>query len=258
MRIESATRSEPHGMRNRWTGRRVRDDQAVDSFEPDDAAPTPLERALGEGRAAGVGLGPHPRPWPDDPRLDPELLASGDRRNVVDRYRYWRIEAVVADLDARRHPFHVAIENWEHDLNIGTVVRNANAFLAAGVHVVGGRRWNRRGAMATDRYSHVVHHPQVDDLVRWAEARQLPVLGIDNLPGSVPITRAAIPRTCLLVFGQEGPGLSSAARGACSSVLSIPQYGSTRSINAGVASGVAMYEWVRRHAGPTPPDSADR
>jgi hypothetical protein len=64
-----------------------------------------------------VGVGPHELPWPDDPRLDPELLASGDRRNVVDRYRYWRRDAIVADLDERRHPFHVAIENWEHDMN---------------------------------------------------------------------------------------------------------------------------------------------
>ena len=117
---------------------------------------------------SGVGVGPHPEPWPDDPRLDPDLLAAGDRRNVVDRYRYWRVEAIVADLDTRRHPFHVAIENWEHDLNIGTVVRNANAFLAAAVHIVGRRRWNRRGAMVTDRYQHVHHHATVDDLLAWA------------------------------------------------------------------------------------------
>ena len=115
-----------------------------------------------------VGVGPHPEPWPDDPRLDPELLAAGDRRNVVDRYRYWRRDAIVADLDTRRHGFHVAIENWEHDFNIGSVVRTANAFLAAEVHIVGKRRWNRRGAMVTDRYQHVRHHDDVDALVRWA------------------------------------------------------------------------------------------
>ena len=109
-----------------------------------------------------VGVGPHPQPWPDDPRLDPALLAAGDRRNVVDGYRYWRRDAIVADLDARRHPFHVAVENWQHDLNIGSVVRNANAFLAAEVHIVGRRRWNRRGAMVTDRYQHVRHHATLD------------------------------------------------------------------------------------------------
>jgi tRNA G18 (ribose-2'-O)-methylase SpoU len=197
-----------------------------------------------------VGVGPHPTPWPDDPRLDPELLGHGDRRNVVDRYRYWRTEAIVADLDARRHPFHVAVENWQHDMNIGTVVRNANAFLAAAVHIVGRRRWNRRGAMVTERYQQVRHHDTVGGLLLWATAQDLPVLGIDLLPGSRPLPAASLPRACVLLFGQEGPGLSPAARAGCDVVLHIPQFGSTRSINAGVASGIAMYEWIRRHALP--------
>jgi tRNA G18 (ribose-2'-O)-methylase SpoU len=204
--------------------------------------------AAADGEAGEVGVGPHSRPWPQDPRLDPELLATGDRRNVVDRYRYWRVEAIVADLDARRHPFHVAIENWQHDLNIGTVVRNANAFLAASVHIVGRRKWNRRGAMVTDRYQHIEHHETIGDLVGWAGDRRLPLLGIDNLPGSVPLPEVDLPQACVLLFGQEGPGLSAQARAAVDATFSIPQFGSTRSINAGVASGVAMYEWVRRHA----------
>jgi tRNA G18 (ribose-2'-O)-methylase SpoU len=195
-----------------------------------------------------VGVGPHPRPWPDDPRLDPDLLARGDRRNVVDRYRYWTMDAIVADLDARRHPFHVAVENWRHDLNIGTVVRNANAFLAEAVHIVGRRRWNRRGAMVTERYQRVEHHTTIDDLVAWAAARDLPLVGIDNLPGSVPLETTALPERCVLVFGQEGPGLSAAARAACTTVCSIAMFGSTRSINAGVASGIAMHAWIRQHA----------
>jgi tRNA G18 (ribose-2'-O)-methylase SpoU len=195
-----------------------------------------------------VGVGPHPEPWPDDPRLDPELLAEGDRRNVVDRYRYWRREAVVADLDARRHPFHVGIENWQHDMNIGAVVRNANAFLAEEVHIVGRRRWNRRGAMVTDRYQHVRHHEDLEGFAAWATAVELPLIGVDLLPGSRPLPTADLPVRCLLLFGQEGPGLSEAAQAVCEQVLHIPQYGSTRSINAGVASGIAMYEWVRRHA----------
>ena len=195
-----------------------------------------------------VGVGPHPEPWPDDDRLDPELLAGGDHRNVVDRYRYWTVEAIVADLDLSRHPFHVAIENWEHDLNIGTVVRNANAFLASGVHIVGRRRWNRRGAMVTDRYQHVFHHLDIGDLLSWAAGEDLPLIGIDNLPDSVPIEGVDLPERCVLLFGQEGPGLSDAARGAASMVCSISQFGSTRSINAGVASGIAMHAWSRRHA----------
>ena len=193
-------------------------------------------------------VGPHPRPWPDDPRLDPELLASGDRRNVVDRYRYWRHDAIVADLYRRRHPFHVAIENWQHDLNIGAVVRNANAFLAATVHIVGRRRWNRRGAMVTDRYQHVVHHGTLGELADWARGEALPVLGVDNLPGSEPIDAFELPRACVLLFGQEGPGLSDGARELCDAVLHIRQFGSTRSINAAAASAIAMHEWVRRHA----------
>ena len=213
------------------------DPSPVDPLPTDDPAPTD-----------SVGVGPHPEPWPDDPRLDPELLANGDRRNVVDRYRYWTVEAIVADLDTRRHPFHVAIENWVHDRNIGAVVRSANAFLAAEVHIVGRRRWNRRGAMVTDRYQHVRHHPDIDALVAWCAAADLPIIGIDNLPGSVPLEHTELPRRCLLLFGQEGPGLSPAARDAASLVCSIAQFGSTRSINAGVAAGIAMHAWIRRHA----------
>lgn len=197
-----------------------------------------------------VGVGPHPRPWPDDPRLDPVLLAEGDRRNVVDRYRYWTVEAIVADLDERRHPYHVAIENWTSDLNIGTVVRNANAFGAASVTIVGHRRWNRRGAMVTDRYQHVRHVGTVEELVTWARDGDLAVVGVDNLPGSVPLEATTLPERCVLVFGQEGPGLSEAARRAADLVCSITQVGSTRSINAGVASGIAMHTWLRQHALP--------
>ena len=196
-----------------------------------------------------VGVGPHPAPWPDDPRLDRELLAVGDRRNVADGYRYWTVDAIVADLDERRHGFHVAIENWEHDRNIGTVVRTANAFLAAEVHIVGRRKWNRRGAMMTDVYQHVRHHETVEALLVWADAARLPVIGIDNLPGSVPLEATELPRECVLLFGQEGPGLSAAARAAADPVCSIAQFGSTRSINAGVAAGIAMHSWIRRWGG---------
>ena len=208
------------------------------------------ERTDGSGADSipAVGVGPLAEPWPDDPRLDPELLAGGDRRNVLDQYRYWTVEAIVADLDRRRHQFHVAIENWEHDRNIGTVVRTANAFLAAEVHIVGKRKWNRRGAMMTDVYQHVRHHETVDDLVDWATGEAVPIVGIDNLPGSVAIESTELPEACVLLFGQEGPGLSPAARTASSMVCSIAQYGSTRSINAGVAAGIAMHAWVRRWA----------
>lgn len=213
--------------------------------------PTVEHSTPGHGSDAdAVGVGPHPEPWPEGEWFDPELLAAGDRRNVVDRYRYWRLESIVADLDARRHSFHVAIENWEHDFNIGTVVRNANAFMAAEVHIVGRKRWNRRGAMVTDRYQHVRHHRSVEEFARWCAAQDLLIIGIDNLPGSVPIETTALPTRCVLVFGQEGPGLSDAVREAASMTCSIAQFGSTRSINAGVASGIAMHMWILQHADP--------
>jgi tRNA G18 (ribose-2'-O)-methylase SpoU len=200
-----------------------------------------------------VGVGPWPGPWPEDARYDPDLLAHGDRRNVADRYRYWTVEAIVVDLDRRRHPFHVAIENFGHDLNIGTVVRTANAFLAAEVHVVGRRRWNRRGAMVTDRYQHLRHHPHVGALAAWAAAEGLPIVAVDNAPGAVPIETAELPEKCVLLFGQEGPGLTPEARAAAACTVSIAQFGSTRSINAGVAAGIAMHAWVRQHADPAAP-----
>ena len=196
-----------------------------------------------------VGVGPHPEPWPDDARLDPDLLANGDRRNVVDRFRYWSNEAIVAQLDLERHPFHVAIENWQHDFNIGTIVRNANAFNASGVHIIGKRRRNRRGAMVTDAHLHVTHHEDVAGFSDWAGPASLPVIGVDILAGSVPIATFDLPRRCVLLFGQEGPGLSPEAQSVCTAIVEITQHGSTRSINVGVASGIAMHAWAQRHAG---------
>jgi tRNA G18 (ribose-2'-O)-methylase SpoU len=194
------------------------------------------------------GVGPWEGDWPDDPAYDPELLEQGDRRNVVDRYRYWRLEAIVADLDQRRHPLHVAIENWGHDFNIGSVVRTANAFNVAEVHIVGRRHWNRRGAMVTDRYLNVRHHATAADLASWAADAAVPLIGIDNVPGAVPLETFELPRVCALVFGQESNGLSAEAVAACEAVLSITQFGSTRSINAGAAAAIAMHAWVRAHA----------
>jgi tRNA G18 (ribose-2'-O)-methylase SpoU len=195
-----------------------------------------------------VGVGPWPGPWPEGEQYDARLLAEGDRRNVVDRYRYWTLAAIRADLDARRHDFHVAIENWQHDFNIGTIVRTANAFLAAEVHIVGNRRWNRRGAMVTDRYQHVRHHPTVGDLAESLHDRGVRLLGIDNLPGSDHLETMELPRRVCFLFGQEGPGLSEPARSSCDGTFSIAQFGSTRSINASAAAAIAMHAWIREYA----------
>ena len=216
----------------------------MSTSDDQDARPQAVDNAA----RPEVGVGPHPLPWPEGDHFDPELLAEGYRRNVVDRYRYWKREAIVADLDATRSPMHIAIENWEHDFNIGTVVRNANAFNTAGVHIIGKRRWNRRGAMVTDRYHHVHHHPTVEEFIAWADDEGLAVIGIDNLPGSVALEHTQLPKACVLVFGQEGPGLSEAVRERASMTCSIAQFGSTRSINAGVASGIAMHTWVVQHS----------
>ena len=193
-------------------------------------------------------------PWQGEPptgdHFDAELLASGDTRNVVDEYRYWTMEAIIADLDTKRHGFHVAIENWQHDMNIGSIVRSANAFLAHTVHIVGRRRWNRRGAMVTDRYQHVIHHPDVETFRAWMDERGIPIIAVDNVGDAVPVDSAALPQTCAFLFGQEGPGLTDEALAAATSHIEITQYGSTRSINASAAGAVVMYEWCRRWARP--------
>ena len=194
-----------------------------------------------------VGVGPHPQPWPQGPQWDPELLANGDRRNVEDRFRYLTVPAIVAILDTERSPLHVAVENWQHDLNIGSIVRTANAFNVAGVHIVGKRDWNRRGAMVTNRYVHMHHHPDVDDFAEWADAAQAPIIGIDNIPGCVPIERTMLPERCVLFFGQEGPGLSQPAAAVCEQLVAITQYGSTRSLNASAAGAIAMFAWALQH-----------
>jgi len=193
------------------------------------------------------GVGPWVGEWPVEDWYDPELLERGDTRNVIDRYRYWAMDAIVADLDRHRHPFHVAIENWQHDMNIGSIVRSANAFAADTVHIVGRRRWNKRGAMVTDRYQHVEYHTDVAGLVAWAREQSLPIIAIDNVPGSVIIETFAFPERCLLLFGQEGPGLSDEAIAAADAVVEISQFGSTRSINASAAAAVTMHAWVLQH-----------
>ena len=198
------------------------------------------------------GVGPWVGEPPPGDHWDAELLAGGDRRNVEDRYRYWSQDAIVADLDTTRHDFHVAVENWGHDFNIGSVIRTANAMGAKAFHIVGRRRWNRRGAMVTDRYQHEHHHRDAVDLVTWAATaggggHGIPLVGIDNLPGSRALETHDLPRECVLVFGQEGPGLSPEMQRACDVVLHITQFGSTRSNNAGAAAAIAMHAWVRRH-----------
>lgn len=192
-----------------------------------------------------IGVGPHPKPWPNDRRLDIELLAAGDARNVVDKYRYWTLDAIKADLDKSRVDLHVAIENWQHDMNIGTIVRNANAFNVSAVHIIGKHHWNKRGAMVTDKYLDVFHHDTVSDFVTAVEGRH--IIAVDNLPGAKPLSQTKLPSNAVLVFGGEGPGLSDEMVKASETMVMIEQFGSTRSVNVGVASGIVLYIWTKQH-----------
>jgi tRNA G18 (ribose-2'-O)-methylase SpoU len=205
-----------------------------------DAGPT-------EWGTSASGVGPWVGDPPTDPRYDPVLLRDGDTRNVVDAYRYWTRDAIIADIDKRRHPFHLAIENFGHDANIGAVVRTANAFAVDTVHIVGRRRWNRRGAMVTDRYQRLRHHDNIADLLEFAAHAGLTVVAVDNVPGAARLEETTLPRHCLLIFGQEGPGITDDARAGAAITVSIAQFGSTRSINVAVAAGIAMHSWIAQH-----------
>jgi tRNA G18 (ribose-2'-O)-methylase SpoU len=184
---------------------------------------------------------------PQEPHIDPELIKNGDTRNVLDQYRNWTVGAIKADLQSKAFPLHMAIENYQHDYNIGTIVRSANAFNVAGVHIIGKRHWNRRGAMATDKYLELYHHPTLENFQEWAQKNQQVLIGVDNIPGSTPLGRAKMPFGAVLIFGQEGPGLSPDMQALCTQIIAIEQYGSTRSVNVGVAAGIVLYQWIQQN-----------
>lgn len=194
-----------------------------------------------------IGVGPHPLPHPIGDHYDPELLANGDRRNVEDKYRYWTVEAIKADLDKSRIDLHIAIENWQHDINIGTIVRNANAFNVAAVHIIGKRHWNKRGAMVTDRYMNVFYHESVNTFAQAMLDDHRHIIAVDNFDGATALSKAILPKHAVLVFGGEGPGISQQMIAASEQMVMIEQSGSTRSVNVGVAAGIAMYAWMQQH-----------
>lgn len=194
-----------------------------------------------------IGVGPHSKPWPTDPKYDPDLLENGDSFNVVDKYRYWTVEAIKEDLDKSRTSLHIAIENWQHDFNIGTIVRAANAFNVRAVHIIGKRHWNRRGAMVTDRYMNIIFHPSVEDFVTQMKNEKLHIIAVDIMPGAVLLSETILPINSVLVFGGEGPGLSDEMQAASEKTVMIEQFGSTRSVNVGVAAGIAMYAWMQQN-----------
>lgn len=175
---------------------------------------------------------------------------SDDTRNVIDKYKGLPVEEIVADLDATRLPLEIAIENVGRDFNMGTIVRTANAFNVNRVHVIGSRQWNKRGAMKTDAYLHITHHQTAADFITAMQDAQKPVVAVDIVEGAMPLHASPLPRGGVLVFGAEGPGLSTELLTAADKVVFIEQFGSTRSINVGVAAGIAMYAWLQQHALP--------
>lgn len=192
-----------------------------------------------------IGVGPHPKPWPNDEKFDIELLANGDKRNVIDKYRYWTSEAIKADLSQKTHSLHIAIENWQHDFNIGTIVRSANAFNVETIHITGRKKWNQRGAMVTDKYVNIVYHRSVADFVASVKGRRL--IAVDITAGATPISKTILPENTVLIFGGEGPGLSEELLAVVDDLVFIEQFGSTRSINLGVAAGILMYTWIQQN-----------
>lgn len=175
------------------------------------------------------------------------LTAQNDTRNVIDKYKGLSVVEIKDDLDRSRHDFHVAIENFQHDFNIGTIARNANAFNAAGIHIIGRRHWNRRGAMKTEAYMNIFHHETVMEFIDWAKQNNLKLIAVDNQKGSKKLNEIELEKGSILVFGNESDGLSKEMVKACKEMVAIEQFGSTRSVNVGVASGILMYEFVRQN-----------
>lgn len=194
-----------------------------------------------------IGVGSHPKPWPTGSQYDPDLLENGDKRNVLDKYRYWTVEAIKSDLDKVRATLHIAIENWQHDLNIGTIVRAANAFNVEAVHIIGRHHWNRRGAMVTDRYMNIIQHTTVAEFAKCMQSDNREIIAVDIVPDAIPLSETKLPAKCVLVFGGEGPGLSDEMQKVAEKTVMIEQFGSTRSVNVGVAAGIAMYVWVQQN-----------
>ena len=194
-----------------------------------------------------IGVGPHPKPWPTDAHFDKMLLEKGDDRNVLDKYHYWKVSAIKEDLDTTRVPLEIAIENLSRDYNMGTIVRCANAFNIQLVHIIGRKQWNKRGAMVTDVYMNILYHDDVQAFKAYMDKKEREIVAVDIVPGAEPLSGVQLAENTVLVFGAEGPGLSKELLSVASKTVMIEQLGSTRSINVGVAAGIAMYHWVQQN-----------
>jgi tRNA G18 (ribose-2'-O)-methylase SpoU len=173
-----------------------------------------------------------------------------DHRNVIDVYKYWTVEAIKGNLDTKRHNFSVLISNQFKDFNIGTVIRNANAFLAREVIVFGRRQYDRRGAVGTYLYENLKFVKFVEEL----DLKDCCVIGFDTGDDAVPVETFQWPKDkhVVMVFGQEDVGLVPELRNLCEKILYIKQYGSVRSLNVGCASSIAMYDYCTKVLAGTP------
>jgi len=195
-----------------------------------------------------IGVGPHLEPWPTDPKFDRMLMKEGDNRNVLDKYHYWTVAAIKADLDSSRIDLEIAIENLQRDYNMGTIVRCANAFNIKKVHIIGRKQWNKRGAMVTDLYMNIQYHDDVKAFKADMDKTKRDIIAVDIVKGAKGLSETTLPANAVLVFGAEGPGLSKELINTASQTVMIEQFGSTRSVNVGVAAGITMYTWLQQHS----------
>lgn len=174
---------------------------------------------------------------------------SLDKRNIVDKYKYWNHDAIIADLDLSRNNFSVLCTNIIGDFNIGTVIRNANAFLASEVIIYGSRRYDRRGTVGTHLYTKFKHvRIGSEEEIKKLKKNGVTIIGVDNIPRAKTIENYdwQLDSHIILVFGEESCGISDEVKEMCDDFVYITQYGSVRSLNVGTASGIAMYELCKR------------
>lgn len=168
-----------------------------------------------------------------------------DTRNLIDEYKGLTNEQVFSALEKKRTPLEIAIENVEHDFNIGTIVRSANSFNVEKVHIIGKKKYNRRGAMCTDKYLKIVHHANINDFLKTQEGRELVAIE-NNTPRTKPLHDKKFIQNTTLIFGSENNGITPELLDKATDIRFIESFGSTRSVNVGVAAGIAMYEYVRQ------------
>lgn len=169
-----------------------------------------------------------------------------DTRNLIDEYKGLENEQVFAALNKKRTALEIAIENVEHDFNIGSIVRTANSFNVSKVHIIGRKKYNRRGAMCTDKYLKIIHHPTLEDFLSTQTGRELVAIE-NNTPRAKKLHEKQFIKNTTLIFGSENNGITKDLLEKATDVRYIESFGSTRSVNVGAAAAIAMYEWTRQN-----------